>query len=38
MVCLEVDWFDEKRRDVFMQALKERGIECAWTRCDRSSE
>jgi perosamine synthetase len=27
MVCLEVDWFDEKRRDGFMQALKARGID-----------
>ena len=27
MVCLEVDWFDKKRRDAFMQALKRRGID-----------
>ena len=27
MVCLEVDWFDETRRDAFMQALKARGID-----------
>jgi perosamine synthetase len=27
MVCLEVDWFDEKHRDAFMQALKKRGID-----------
>lgn len=27
MVCLEVDWFDEARRDAFMQALRARGID-----------
>jgi perosamine synthetase len=27
MVCLEVDWLDEPRRDAFMQALKARGID-----------
>lgn len=27
MVCLEVDGFDEARRDEFMQALKKRGID-----------
>ena len=27
MVCLEVDWFDEKSREAFMQALKRRGID-----------
>lgn len=27
MICLEVDWFDEARRDTFMQALRERGID-----------
>jgi perosamine synthetase len=27
MVCLEVDGFDEARRDAFMQALKARGID-----------
>jgi perosamine synthetase len=27
MPCLEVDWFDERKRDVFMQELKARGID-----------
>ncbi len=27
MVCLEVDWFDETRRDAFMRALGARGID-----------
>jgi perosamine synthetase len=27
MVCLEVDWFDEARRDAFMQKLRARGID-----------
>jgi perosamine synthetase len=27
MICLEVDWLDEARRDVFMQALRKRGID-----------
>jgi perosamine synthetase len=27
MICLEVDGFDEARRDAFMQALKARGID-----------
>jgi perosamine synthetase len=27
MICLEVDWFDEAKRDRFMLALRERGID-----------
>jgi perosamine synthetase len=27
MVCLEVDWFDEARRQAFMDALKNEGID-----------
>jgi perosamine synthetase len=27
VVCLEVDWFDERKRDAFMQALKARGVD-----------
>jgi perosamine synthetase len=27
MVCLEVDWLNETRRDAFMRALKQRGID-----------
>jgi perosamine synthetase len=27
MICLEVDWLDETRRDAFMQALRARGID-----------
>jgi perosamine synthetase len=37
MVCLEVDWFDEKRRDAFMQALKARGIDSRPYFCTMSS-
>lgn len=37
MVCLEVDWFDEKRRDAFMQALKARGIDSRPYFCAMSS-
>jgi perosamine synthetase len=37
MVCLEVDWFDEKRRDRFMQALKARGIDSRPYFCTLSS-
>jgi perosamine synthetase len=37
MVCLEVDWFDEKRRDVFMRALKARGIDSRPYFCTMSS-
>jgi perosamine synthetase len=27
MVCLEVDWLDETRRDAFMRSLRERGVD-----------
>jgi perosamine synthetase len=37
MICLEVDWFDETRRDVFMQALKARGIDSRPYFCTMSS-
>jgi perosamine synthetase len=37
MVCLEVDWFDEKRRDAFMQALRKRGIDSRPYFCTLSS-
>src|SRR6201996_8961609 len=37
MVCLEVDGFDEKRRDAFMQALKTRGIDSRPYFCALSS-
>ena len=37
MVCLEVDWFDETRRDRFMQALKARGIDSRPYFCTLSS-
>ncbi len=37
MVCLEVDGFDEARRDVFMQALKTRGIDSRPYFCTMSS-
>src|SRR5215475_11362432 len=37
MVCLEVDWFDEKRRDSFMQALKARGVDSRPYFCTMSS-
>jgi perosamine synthetase len=37
MVCLEVDWFDEQRRDAFMQALKARGIDSRPYFCTMSS-
>jgi perosamine synthetase len=37
MVCLEVDWFDEKRRDAFMQALRARGIDSRPYFCTLSS-
>src|SRR6185312_7005266 len=37
MVCLEVDWFDEMRRDAFMQALKARGIDSRPYFCTMSS-
>jgi len=37
MVCLEVDWFDEKRRDRFMQSLRSRGIDSRPYFCTLSS-
>src|ERR1700761_9538867 len=37
MVCLEVDWFDEPRRDAFMKALKTRGIDSRPYFCTLSS-
>jgi perosamine synthetase len=37
MVCLEVDWFDEARRDAFMQALRARGIDSRPYFCTMSS-
>src|SRR5438445_1321885 len=37
MVCLEVDWLDETRRDAFMQALKARGIDTRPYFCAMSS-
>lgn len=37
MVCLEVDWFDEARRDAFMTALKKRGIDTRPYFCALSS-
>ena len=37
MVCLEVDWLDEARRDALMQALKARGIDTRPYFCTVSS-
>jgi perosamine synthetase len=37
MICLEVDWFDDARRDAFMQALKGRGIDSRPYFCPMSS-
>jgi perosamine synthetase len=37
MVCLEVDWLNEARRDAFMQALKARGIDTRPYFCTMSS-
>lgn len=37
MVCLEVDGFDEARRDAFMSALKQRGIDSRPYFCTMSS-
>ena len=37
MVCLEVDWLDEARRDLFMQTLKARGIDSRPYFCTMSS-
>jgi perosamine synthetase len=37
MVCLEVDWLDEPRRDALMQALRARGIDSRPYFCTMSS-
>jgi perosamine synthetase len=37
MVCMEVDWFDEPRRDVFMRKLKSQGIDSRPYFCTMSS-
>ena len=37
MVCLEVDWLDEARRDLLMQKLKARGIDTRPYFCTMSS-
>lgn len=37
MICLEVDWLDETRRDAFMQALRARGIDTRPYFCPLSS-
>jgi perosamine synthetase len=37
MICLEIDWLDETRRDLFMQALKARGIDTRPYFCTMSS-
>ena len=37
MVCLEVDWLDEPRRDVLMRKLRERGIDTRPYFCTLSS-
>jgi perosamine synthetase len=37
MVCLEIDWLDEARRDVFMQALTTRGVDTRPYFCTMSS-
>jgi perosamine synthetase len=37
MICLEVDWLDEQRRDAFMQALRTRGIDTRPYFCTMSS-
>ena len=37
MVCLEVDWLNEARRDAFMQALRERGVDTRPYFCTLSS-
>lgn len=37
MICLEVDWLDETRRDAFMQALKACGIDTRPYFCTISS-
>src|ERR1700730_18130436 len=37
MICLEVDWLDDARRDAFMRALKARGIDTRPYFCAMSS-
>ena len=37
MICLEVDWLDEPRRDAFMLALRTRGIDTRPYFCTMSS-
>ncbi len=37
MICLEVDWLDEPRRDAFMGALRTRGIDTRPYFCTMSS-
>ena len=37
MICLEVDWLDEARRDLLMQKLKARGIDTRPYFCTMSS-
>lgn len=37
MICLEVDWFDEQKRDGFMKALRERGVDTRPYFCTLSS-
>lgn len=37
MICLEVDWLDEARRDVLMRKLRERGIDTRPYFCTMSS-
>jgi len=37
MICLEVDWFDDARRDLFMQTLRDRGIDTRPYFCTMSS-
>ena len=37
MICLEVDWLDESRRDLLMQKLKARGIDTRPYFCTMSS-
>ena len=37
MICLEVDWLDEPRRDLLMQKLKSRGIDTRPYFCTMSS-
>jgi len=37
MACLEVNWFDESRREIFMSALKQKGIDTRPYFCTISS-